>query len=125
MVRNLSSIAPQKEGLTTVKLDGKEARAIMQQTADDVDQMKRSSFPNLIRSGCGGSYILQEASHGTTFINGSLHRTRPPITTLRVPLIKRERQTGSFKGVSSPDGSQQTPVHYFGFMANVGPTLPT
>ena len=89
-----------------------------------MDEMKRSSSPNPIRSDCGGSYILQEPSHGTTFINGSLHRTRPPITTLHVLRIRREPQTGSFKGVSSPGGSQQTLICYFGFMGNVGLTLP-
>jgi len=89
-----------------------------------MDEIKRSSYLNPIRSDCGGSYILQEPSHETTFINGSLHQTRPPITTLRVLLIRREPQTGSFKGVFSPDGSRQTPIYYFGFMGNVGPTLP-
>ena len=97
----------------------------MQQTADDVDQIKRSSSPDLIGSDRGSSYLLQEPSHGTTFINGSLHRIRPPITTLPVLLIRRELQTGSFKGASSPHGSQQIPIRYFGFMANVRPTLPT
>ena len=113
----------QKKRLTTVQVGGKEARAVVQQTAEHVDQIERSWSHNLVGSGCGGSYILQEPSHGTTFINGSLHRTHPPITTLHVLLIRREPQTGSFKGVSSPDGSQQIPIHYFGFMANVGPTL--
>ena len=91
--------------LTVVQLDGKEAKAVMQQTADDVDQIKRSSSPSLVCSDCGGSYIPQAPNRGTTYINGSLHRTHPPITTLRVLLIRREPQTGSFKGVSSPNGN--------------------
>ena len=98
------------------ELDGKQARAVM-------DEMNRSSSPYLIGFGCGGPCIPQGPSRGITSIDGSLHRTRPPITTLRVLLIRRERQTGSSKGASSPDGSQQNQVRYFGFMANVGPTL--
>ena len=103
----------------------------MQQTADDVkearddlNQINRSFSPNLIDSDCGGSYILQKPSHGTIFINGFLHRIRPPTTTLRALLTRRESQTGSLKGVFSSDGSQQIPIRYFGFMANVRPTVP-
>ena len=91
--------------LTVVQLDGKGAKGVMQQTADDVDQINRSSSPSLVCSDCGGSYIPQAPNRGTTYINGSLHRTHPPITTLRVLLIRREPQTGSFKGVSSPNGN--------------------
>ena len=114
--QSIFSQSAKMKRLAVVQLDGKEARAIM-------DEMKRSSSPNLIGSDCGGSYILQDPSHGTTFINGSLHQTRPPITTLPVLLIRREPQTGSFKAVSSQDGSQRIPIRYFGFMANVRPTL--
>ena len=115
--RSIFSQSAKKKCLTIMQLDGKEARAIM-------DEVKRLSSPNSIGSDCGCSYILQDPSHGTTFINGSLRLTRPPITTLPVLLIRRELQTGSFKAVSSQDGSQQIPIRYFGFMANMRPTLP-
>jgi archaellum component FlaC len=41
-----------------MRLDGKEARGVIQQTADDVDQVKRSWFPNRIHAGHPGSIIL-------------------------------------------------------------------
>ena len=40
------------------RLDGKEARGVIQQTADDVDQVKRLLFPNRINAGHAGSTIL-------------------------------------------------------------------
>ena len=40
------------------RLDGKKARGVIQQTADDVDQVKRSWSPNRIHAGHGGSIIL-------------------------------------------------------------------
>ena len=42
------------------RLDGKEARGVIQQTADDVDQVKRSWFPNRIYARHVGSIILRE-----------------------------------------------------------------
>jgi hypothetical protein len=42
MVRSTSSINHQKSFNQLPCLDGKEARVIMQQAADDVDQVKRS-----------------------------------------------------------------------------------
>jgi len=38
--------------------DGHEAKVVMRQTADDVDQAKRSPSPNLINPDAGGSSIL-------------------------------------------------------------------
>jgi archaellum component FlaC len=40
------------------RLDGKEAREVIQQTADDVDQVKRSWFPNRTHAGHTDSIIL-------------------------------------------------------------------
>jgi hypothetical protein len=40
------------------RLDGKEARGVIQQTADDVDQVKRSWSPNRIHTGHTGSIII-------------------------------------------------------------------
>ena len=41
-----------------MRLDGKEAREVVQQAANDVDQVKRSWSPNRIRAGHAGSTIL-------------------------------------------------------------------
>ena len=41
-------------------LDGKEAKQVMTQTANDVDQVKRSSSPNLTSTGYGVSDIISE-----------------------------------------------------------------
>ena len=40
------------------RLDGKEAREVIQQAADGVDRMERSCFPNHIYAGQAGSTIL-------------------------------------------------------------------
>jgi hypothetical protein len=41
-----------------MRLDGKEARGVIQQAADGVDRMERSWFPNRIHAGYAGSIIL-------------------------------------------------------------------
>jgi hypothetical protein len=45
--------------LAVVQLDGKEARALMQQAAANVDRIKRSSFPNIIYSDCEGRTVFR------------------------------------------------------------------
>jgi archaellum component FlaC len=42
------------------RLDGKEAKGVIQQTADDVDQVKRLWSPNCIQAGHANSIILTE-----------------------------------------------------------------
>jgi hypothetical protein len=41
-----------------MRLDGKEARGVIQQAADGVDRMERSWFPNRIHAGHAGSIIV-------------------------------------------------------------------
>ena len=41
-----------------IRLDGKRDRVVIQQTADDVDQVKRSCLPNRVHVGYAGSIIL-------------------------------------------------------------------
>jgi hypothetical protein len=41
-----------------MRLDGKEARGVIRQTADDVDQVKCSWSPNRVHAGHAGSIIL-------------------------------------------------------------------
>jgi hypothetical protein len=41
-----------------MRLDGKEARGVIQQAADGLDRMERSWFPNRIHAGHAGSIII-------------------------------------------------------------------
>ena len=56
MVRNIPSINRRQSSIT--RLDGKEARGVIQKAADDVDQVKRWWFLNRIHTGRAGSIIL-------------------------------------------------------------------
>jgi hypothetical protein len=100
--------------------DGKEARQVMTQTANDVDQVKRSSSPNLNCTGHGNlrpRTLFQKPNYRRTSTNGSPHRIHRLTTTLRAVLITRKWRLGSFKAVFSGNGSQQ--VRSFGFTGNV------
>jgi archaellum component FlaC len=55
------------------RLDGKEARGVIHQTADDVDQVKRSWFPNRIHTGHTGSIIITGSQ-----LRQDLHRWLSP-----------------------------------------------
>jgi hypothetical protein len=59
----------------------------------------------------------QGANCDKTFIDGSHHRTRLPIITLRVVLATREQQSGSFKEVFLGNGKSL--VLCCGFMGSV------
>jgi hypothetical protein len=59
MVRNISVFNQlSKIVQLPTRLDGKEARGVIQQTADDVDQVKRSWSPNRIHARHADSIIL-------------------------------------------------------------------
>jgi hypothetical protein len=58
MVRNTSSIYYRRIVLPTTRLDGKEAREVIQQAADGVDRIERSWSPNRIHTEHAGSIIL-------------------------------------------------------------------
>ena len=73
----------------------------------------------LPRSGCAAKASSQGTSYDRTFSDGSLRRTRRPITTLRVVLITREMQSGFLKAVSLPNGNPL--LRFYGFMENVRP----
>jgi len=92
----------------------------MQKTADDVNRLSRSSeclsLTSLILT-VEHHNLSQETNYGTTFANGFPLRTHPRTITSRVVLIRREQQTGSFKGAFSKDGKKR--IHSFGFMENV------
>jgi len=58
MVRSTSSFNHQKSVNQLPRLDGKEARVVLQQAADDVDQVKRSLSPTRVDTRFAGSTIL-------------------------------------------------------------------
>ena len=97
--------------------DGKETNQVIKQTANDVDQVKRSSSLNPIGSNFVPYSSFQKANCGRTSTNGSAHRIRRPIITLRAVLITRRRQPGSFKAEFSANGNQQ--ARSSGFTENV------
>jgi len=103
-------------------LDGRETKMAMQRTANDVDQIKRSSSPNL--TGIDRT-ILRIPFRGDNYerasTNGSLLQTHRRIITSHVVLITRKQQTGSSKAEYTRNGSQQ--VRFSGSMENVRPVL--
>ena len=105
--------------------DGKEVKLVVQQTATatqqtatDVDQVKRLSF----------SFISATESHpyfkapncAKAFTDGSPHRIPQLTITSHALLITKKRLLGSFKAASFRTGSQRD--HFFGFMENVRPS---
>ena len=100
-----------------MRLDGRDARVVMQQTAADVDQVKRMSSPNRIDTW----NVAQPSSQGINYdgisVNGSHHQIRPQIITLPVALITREPQLGSFKAVYIMNGNRH--LRFSGSMGSV------
>ena len=97
--------------------DGNKALVVMQQTADGVDQAKRSSILALSVLTQETHPHLQGVNCARAFASGSPHQTHPPIITLPVVPISKERQRGSSKAVPTKIGSPQ--VRFFGFTVNV------
>ena len=89
-------------------------------TADDVDQLKRSSSPHLV-STKEFYESFQKTNCGRKSTNGSPHRIRRRTITWRVVLIARKQQLGFFKEASFRSGNPQ--VHFFGSTENVCPVL--
>jgi hypothetical protein len=106
-----------KNYLTLMWLDGKESRVVIQQTASDVDQVKREQCPSLGHAEQARSVILQETNHDRIFVDGSPHPIPLQTTTLHVVLTTREQPTGSFRAAYSRAGSPL--VRCCGFMENV------
>jgi hypothetical protein len=97
--------------------DGNKAKVALQQTADNVDQAKRSSTPNLSVLTQEPHLYLQGVNCVRTFASGFPHQIHPPTITLPVLPISKERQRGSFRVVPSKNGSPQ--VRFFGSTVNV------
>ena len=102
----------------------------MQQTANGVDEVKRTSSPNRIIADYEAQPIsFQETNSGRAFAIGSPRQTHRRTITSHVIPIKRKRRPGFLKAASFKSGSQQDLV--FGSMENVCnvlrlfPTTPT
>ena len=93
------------------------ANQVTKQIANDVDQVDRSSSSNFMVLAMDFYTSFQKTDRGRTSTNGSPHRIRRLIITLRVILITRKPQRGSFKATFSANGNQQ--ARYFGSMGNV------
>jgi hypothetical protein len=89
----------------------------MQRTANDVDQIKRSSSPNLTGVDRRALRILQGNNCERAFTNGSLHQTHQRTKTSHVVLITRKQQSGFSKAEYTKNGSQQ--VRFSGSTENV------
>ena len=87
--------------------DAKEARQVMEQTANDVDQVKRSSSLDLI----GIDYTVdpytsfQKTNCGRASTDGSPHRIRQLTITLPVILITKNPQHGSLEEAVTRNGN--------------------
>src|SRR6266852_5631006 len=118
MVRNrLCSVNKTIYSSILMNLEGKETRVVIQQVADDMDQVKRlsSSFRVDIRVQAKPS--LQGINYGRTFADGSLRRIPLLTTTLPAAPIASKQRTGFFKEVSSPNGNPM--AHFCGSTENV------
>jgi hypothetical protein len=102
------------------RVDGKEARVVIQQAADDVDQVKRSSSPNRVDIHAQAS--LQGINYDRISVDGSRHQIRLQIITLRIIPTTREPRHGSSKAVFTRIGNQQRLSRFSGFMENVRPS---
>jgi hypothetical protein len=89
----------------------------VQQTGNDVDEMKRLSSPYLIIPTVDPYTSFQGINCRRAFTIGSRHQTRRQTTTSHVVLITRKHQPGSFKAASFRSGSQLD--HFFGSTENV------
>lgn len=89
----------------------------MRQTANDVDEVKRESSPSHITLAVDAQTILQVASCERAFELGSLRPIRLQITISRATSATKQKQSGSFKVVSSRNGNLLAP--YYGFTVNV------
>jgi hypothetical protein len=97
--------------------DGNAGNQVAKQTANEVDQVKRSSSPNFISLPMDSYTSLQRTNCGRTSTNGSPHQIRRLIITLPVILITRKQQPGSLRAACSGSGNQQ--ARSFGFTGNV------
>ena len=89
----------------------------MQQTATEVDQVKRMSSPNRINTLSVAHPSSQGINCNKTSVDGSPHQIHPRIITLPVVIITREPQLGSFKAGYIRNGNRH--LRFSGSMGNV------
>jgi hypothetical protein len=92
-------------------------KLVVQQVADEMDQVKSLSFPLCTDVGEQAKASLQGINYDSTFADGFLHRTPRLTTTLPVVLIASKQPSGSSKEVTSSNGNLT--AHFCGFTENV------
>ena len=86
-----------------MRLEGKETRVVIQQVADNMDEVKSLSFSFYVDMQANPS--LQGTNYDRTFVDGSLPRIPLLTTILPAPPIASKQQAGFSKEVSSPNGN--------------------
>jgi hypothetical protein len=101
--------------------DGKEARQVMEQTANDVDQVKRSYHltSSALTEELYSSFQKSNCARAST--TGSPRRIRRLIIILPVKLIIGNPQCGSSRETFTRNGNQKDPS--FGSTESVRPVL--
>jgi hypothetical protein len=115
MVRNRFSSVNTRIQSILVYVEGKETRAVIQQVADDMDQVKSLSFSFYLDM--QAKLSLQGINYDRTFVHGSLPQIPLLTTILPAPPIASKQQIGFPKDVSSPNGNQM--VRFCGSTENV------
>jgi len=103
--------------LTLVRLERKETKVVIQQVADDMDQVKSLSFSFCVDIRVQAKPSLQGISYDRIFADGSLPRIPQLTTTLPAAPIASKQLTGFSKEVSSPNGNPM--AHFCGSTENV------
>ena len=101
------------------RLDGKEARGVIQQAADGVDRIERSCYRTAFMLDMQAQSSSQGVNYDRISVDGFPHQIHLRITISRVVPITRERRPGFSKEARIKNGSQQIPSRYSGFMENV------
>jgi len=91
----------------------------MEQTANDVDQVKRSSSLDHISADLDPYASFQRTKCARASTNGSPHQIRLQIITLRVVLTTKSQQFGSLEETFTRNGNQRD--RSFGLTESVRP----
>ena len=117
MVRNRLSSVNKRINSILMYLDGKETRVVIQQVADEMDQVKSQSFSLCVDICVQAKASSQEINYDMTFADGSLRRIPLLTTTLPAPPIANKQRTGFSKEVFSLNGNPM--AHFCGSTENV------
>ena len=97
--------------------EGKETMVVIQQVADDMDQVKSESFSLFVDLDVHAKSSLQGINYNRTFVDGSLPRIHLLTTTLPAAPTASKQRNGFFKEVSSPNGNPM--ARFYGSTENV------